>query len=337
MSLQGTQVADMIDPVIYAQYIQEESSKVNRVVTSGAVAADPVMQAKIALADGAAFHLPSLINVSESSAGYAQSNDDPTSIATPDKITGRQQLVAVANRSFSWGSADLTASFAGTDPMRSAAVQAASKQTIERQSLLIKVLKGVIGSSLTNAVNDISLHGAGTPATANKISYGAIVDTTVGAWGDMFDASGLLFVPSAVYGSLIKQNLITFQPASVQNMGFGYYGGFAVMVDDTLPTAVDTGNTRYTCFIMKQGAVGFAMGTPKVPVEFYRRPDQGNGGGFEYLFIRDKFSFHPYGMSFTGTPAVASGVADTELALGTNWTPVFNRKLIGVVGLNVNV
>lgn len=335
MALLGTLVTDMIDPVIFASYIQEESSKVNRIVTSGAVVADPVMQDKINMADGAAFHLPSLTSVSDSTASYAQSSDDPTVIATPDKITGRQQIVAVANRNFSWGGSDLSASFAGTDPMRSAANQAGLKQVIERQKLLVKVLAGVTGSaSMSSNVNNISII-TGAVTSANQISYGAITDTAIGAWGDKMATGGYLVLHSVIYGRLIKQNVINFTPNSTQDMGFGSYAGWNVLVDDTVPVSADT-DPVYTCFLLKPGAVGFAAGQPKVPVEAYRRPDLGNGGGFEFLFIRDKFTFHPYGISFTGSPAVASGVADSELALSTNWSLLFPHKQVGIAALKVN-
>jgi hypothetical protein len=41
-------------------------------------------------------------------------------------------------------------------------------------------------------------------------------------------------------------------------------------------------------------------------------------------------------VSFSGTPAAASGVTDAELASGSNWTRVYDPKLVRMVAVTTN-
>lgn len=331
-----TAISDLIVPSIFAGYVQEQSSAVNKIVTSGVVVADSVMGSKIALASGNNFHLPSMKNVSESSASYAVPTDVAANIATADKIAARKQIVPVLDRNFTWGAADLASSFAGADPMLSAAMQAGEKQVIERQKLLLKVLAGVLSaSSMSSHVNDVSIADGNAATGSNKISATEVIDTTA-AFGDMYQTGGFICMHSTVYRNLQIQNLITYVPTNVQNIGWGTYLGMTVLVDDTCPkVAGGTSGFKYTSYLCAPGSIGFAAGSPRVPVEVSREALQGNGGGFEYLTIRDKLSFHVYGTSFTGTPA-DDVITDAELATGSNWTAVYNTKLIGVAALVTN-
>ena len=62
----------------------------------------------------------------------------------------------------------------------------------------------------------------------------------------------------------------------------------------------------------------------------------GNGEGVETVWYRRHWVMHPRGVSFSGTPVSASGVTDTELGTGTNWTRVYDPKLVRMVAVDTN-
>jgi hypothetical protein len=71
------------------------------------------------------------------------------------------------------------------------------------------------------------------------------------------------------------------------------------------------------------------------PLVMPRRP-AGNGEGVETVWYRRHWVMHPRGVSFSGEPASASGVTDAELAAGSNWTRVYDPKLVRMIAVTTN-
>ena len=99
----------------------------------------------------------------------------------------------------------------------------------------------------------------------------------------------------------------------------------------------NSGLLEYTSVLYGAGAIGVGEGSPAVPVEVERHPDQGNGGGVEVLYTRKTNLIHPFGYAFTS--AAVAGISPTiaELKLATNWTRVFTeRKQVPIAFLVTN-
>lgn len=330
-----TRLSDIIVPEVFFGYVQEASTKKNALVNSGIVPVDPMIVSGLS-GGGKTFNVPGFQHIADTSNDYNVSSDDPTSTASANKIQTTQQIAARLDRNAVWGGADLAAQLAGTDPMSAAANMVSAYQTTQRQKTLVNMLTGVFASAdMSDAVNDVSIADGNNAASANKISNEAIIDT-LAPFDDMQGMNNVLVVHGDIYRNLQKNNLITFEPSSTQNIGFGTYLGLTLLVDSSVPkVAGGVSGSVYTSYVMKPSAVGFGAVAPRVPVEVEREALQGDGGGVEYLIVRDAFSYHPYGMKWTGSPAGVTP-ANSELAVGTNWTRVFNQKNVGLAALQTN-
>src|SRR5690606_34669751 len=109
-------------------------------------------------------------------------------------------------------------------------------------------------------------------------------------------------------------------------------------VNDTAMTL----NSAPVVALIGQGAFGYGMGLPKVPLEYEREAARGNGGGAETLWTRRNMIVHPIGFSFTsasitgnGTETVARGAGWTDLANAANWELVAERKQVPIAFLTV--
>ena len=120
------------------------------------------------------------------------------------------------------------------------------------------------------------------------------------------------------------------------------WNGRLVLIDDSMPTeevaAVEesgtSGNpgyipaqpayTKYTTYVLGDGAFDYEDIGAKVPYEMYRDPKK--HGGEDTLYMRQRKVFAPYGISFTRKSMVAKSPTDDELANGANWELVNNGK-----------
>ena len=124
-------------------------------------------------------------------------------------------------------------------------------------------------------------------------------------------------------------------------LDFNMWDDKIVYVSDQCPRepGEDSG-FKYTSYLFGNGAIGYAEATgeggPKKPVELSSVAEAGNGEGVETVWYRRHWVMHPRGVSFTGNPASASGVTDTELGTGTNWTRVYDPKLVRMVAVTTN-
>ena len=84
-----------------------------------------------------------------------------------------------------------------------------------------------------------------------------------------------------------------------------------------------------------EGAFGYGVGSPMVPVEVEREAAQGNGGGIETLWVRNTWLLHPFGFQQTGTPAGESFTM-AELRAATSWSRVVERKNVPIAFLSTN-
>lgn len=332
-----TQIDDVIVPEIFTGYVEEQSNKADKLVRSGAVVQAPVLDSLLA-GGGSTFNVPSFNPITNPDDDYEVSNDDPTDIAEPAKLTARSQIAVRLEMNKSWSSADLAASLAGSDPMMAAASKLGEYQASRRQRVLVRKLTGMFAASnMTGAVNNVSIL-TGTIGDTNRINADNIVDTT-SAWGDYAsnNVGKILCVHSDVHRRLQKQNLIDFQPTNAQDIGFGTYLGMTLLVDDGCVKDTSTPSYPvYTSYILWQGGIGFGYSRPKVPVAFQREELQGNGAGVEYLIMRDRFTYHVSGMKWLGASVAGDLPTLAELATGANWTRVFDQKLVPIAALRTN-
>jgi hypothetical protein len=250
---------------------------------------------------------------------------DDTSDLTINNITASQDEAAVLIRGKAWGASDLSAMLAGSDPMMAIGDLVAGYWARMMQSTLISTLKGAMAStnSPTMATNTYNITAL-SPSTARVFDAEAFLDACQ-KLGDAQDSLAGVAVHSATYNLMLKDDLIDFVKPSDGSDNIPTYLGKRVIVDDGLP--VSSGN--YTTYIFGPGAIGYAEGSPKVPVETQREALV--GGGTDILVNRRKFVLHPRGIRWTGTPASKPTPANSDLETANKWTKVWETKQIRIV------
>lgn len=78
--------------------------------------------------------------------------------------------------------------------------------------------------------------------------------------------------------------------------------------------------TKYTTYVLGDGAFDFEDIGAEVPYEMDRNPSK--NGGETTLYSRQRKVFAPYGISFTKSAMVKNSPTNAELENGTNWTLV---------------
>jgi hypothetical protein len=155
--------------------------------------------------------------------------------------------------------------------------------------------------------------------------------------GDAFNTLSAIAVHSVVYKRMVDNDDIDFIRDSQGTVIMATYMGHRVIVDDSMPVvAGGISGYVYTSILFGAGAVGYGEGNPRVPVEVYRAPSGGNGGGIEQLWERRTYLLHPFGFKWTETTVTGNSPSLANLALAANWDRVVVRKNIPVAFIKTN-
>jgi len=235
---------------------------------------------------------------------------------TVNKIGTSKDIAVQHFRGKAWGANELSSALAGDSALNAISGQVTGYWVSDEQTVLVSSLNGVF-SNAAMASTHVN--------TAGSISPKAILDTKQ-LLGDAASQLAAMFVHSATFTELQKQNLIIYIPTARSEVMIPTYLGYRLLVDDEMPTD----GTYYDTYIMAAGCIGRGDGVPvdATPVE----TDRNSLAGEDILITRRYFLLHPYGISWTGE---AAGLSPTnaELATGTNWQKVYADKNIGMVCL----
>jgi hypothetical protein len=308
-------LADMIVPTEFNKYVELLTTEKSRLFQSGIITdLTPVIDAQI---EGKTVNMPFFNDLDTSDAEVVISD---TTDLTVSGITTGQDVAVKLLRAKAFGSTDLAADLAGADPIDAIANRFADWWNRRFQVALLSTLKGAMGAaSMSSNVNDISALTGG----AENFDADSFVDS-VFLLGD--EAGGLtaVAVHSQTLKAMVKADLIEFVPDSQGKLTVPTYLGKTVLVDDGMP--VTTG--VYTTYIFGNGAIGYGSKSPKVPVEVERQALKGMGQ--EYIVNRRQWVMHPRGVKWVGT-AAGPTPTNAELATSTNWTRVYDPKLVRIV------
>lgn len=267
-------------------------------------------------------------------------NDDPTDLAVPDKVTSGNM---VARKSFmhkAWSDMDLVSELTGSDPMVHIKNRFGTYWMRQWQRKLIATLAGVIADNIANDSGDM---GVDISAVGDGLFSS---DGVVDASGTLGDASGgmkAIAVHSKVRDRMIKNDEIVYLPDSAGNLTIPTYKDMRVVVDDNMPKTGSGSNTVYTSIMMGTGAfgfggiegsaVGFGEGIPQVPAYTDRIELAGNGGGQEIIGERKTWMLHPFGFTWIEGTLVEFSPTNADLALAAHWDRKVNRKQVPLAWL----
>ena len=229
-----------------------------------------------------------------------------------------------------WGDTDLSQALSGTDPMGAVGNLVADWWAQKEQAIYLSILKGILdptNGALKAHVNDIS----GGSGEAAVISVGATLDTKQ-TMGDAAGSLGMVFMHSATYTKLQKnQDIVTEYDATLK-INIQTYLGYQVVVDDGMP--VNEG--VYDTYFLGAGAIaredGMLQGIKGVET------DRDKVLGNNYLIHRRCMVIHPNGFSWkvpTGKYANSQMLFpnNADLADPTNWSLIADHKTVPIACL----
>ncbi len=118
---------------------------------------------------------------------------------------------------------------------------------------------------------------------------------------------------------LVVSSSATTGQITVTNVKKGDFYPSGVAADDYVVP-----QTRYTTFILGDGAIEYTDCGVKVPYEMDRNPAV--KGGKDLLYSRQRKSWAPYGISFTKASMTSASPTDAELETGANWELVHSAN-----------
>lgn len=332
------QLADIIDVKVFQDLPAVNSPEKTAFYQSGVVTRNTLLDS-IATAAGKVAELPFWKDIDETVAPNL-SNDNPGSVATPDKIVQGEQICRKAFLNKGLSATDLASELAmGPRAMEHIRSRVDTYWTRQWQRRLIATCNGVLADNVANNASDmvvnVAVESTGAQTASTKFNRDTFTDA-VYTMGDAADALRAIAVHSAVMKQMVKNDDIVYIPDSQGQLTIPTYMGLRVIVDDGLPVrAGTTSGFVYTSIIFGEGAFGYGDGAPLNPVEIDREAAQGNGAGIETLWTRKTWILHPFGYQNTGTPAAVS-FSLAELALDAQWSRVIERKNVPMAFLTTN-
>lgn len=281
--------------------------------------------------------------------GEALNYDGQTDI-TSDRTTTFERSVVVFGRSKAWTEDDFSTDITGgVNFMDNVAAQVSEWWDDVYQDALLSVLKGIF--SMTGAKNLEFVDGHTLDITAvtgedkdgnakNCVGVTSLNTAIQKASGDNKSKFTIAIMHSTVATNLENMRLLSYlkytDDQNVQrDLGIATWNGRAVIIDDSMPTeevaessvGKGDGYTKYTTYILGDGAIDFEKIGAEVPNEMQRDPKK--NGGETTLYTRDRACYAPYGISYTKKNQKTLSPTNTELEDGANWTLVDNGQTGG--------
>lgn len=335
----ATLVSDIIIPEIFTPYVQQRTTELSAIISSGAMEVSPALSGFLA-GGGLTINVPNWLDLEADDADDADLvADDTAGAATPRGIDTAQEIGVRLSRSQGWSSSDLAAALAGADPMTQIGDLVSGYWSRRLQKAAIATIAGVFADNAaspsgsdTHTQNDMTVDISGGAFLDGVTNFSA--EAFIDAQQTMGDAAGslaIVIMNSVVFARMKKNNLIDFIPDARSEVNIPTFLGHRVVVDDGL-AAVSSG--VYQTWLCGSGILAFGQSTPKVPVETERNPAAANGSGTEELWSRTEWCIHPKGHAFIQGSIPKGGPTNANLATAANWSRIFpERKQIRLARL----
>ena len=198
----ATKISDVIQPELFAQYVIDKTTEKSEIMNAGVVENNPELN-RLITGGGTILTMPKWNDLG----GKSQVLDDTNPI-TVNNITSKSELATLLIRANAWGAHELAGALAGDDPMKAIASRVADWWVRDEKSNIMSILNGVFASnSMSGLVKDI------TSDTNKAISANAVLDAKQ-LMGDASDLLSMIYMHSATFTELQKQNVIQFIPVA---------------------------------------------------------------------------------------------------------------------------
>lgn len=323
--------AKSFNPQAFGKYMESAPNlKKNELLKSGAIVGNAEIKNMFSNQTTTAYgRVPIFGNLG----GAAQNYDGVTNIV-PDKTITYERGVVVIGRSKAWIESDFSTDItAGVDFMDNVRSKLGTFWDAIWQDVLLSVLKGIFSMTGAKNLEFVNNHTLDITATADgKVSETTLNETTQKACGDNKGTFSLAIMHSQVATNLENLNLVTrlkYTDASgiQRDLGLGTWNGRIVIIDDSMPTekVAESGSgdslipahTKYTTYVLGNGAIEHENIGAKVPYEMARDPE--TAGGQDTLYTRERKVYTPKWISYEKKAQATLSPTDGELENGLNW------------------
>lgn len=261
-----TTFSNLIEPRVFAQYVQEMSTKTSRFVQAGILANDPVLGNRL-LDGGRMVDIPLIGDLGGETNEWNDNQDITAQSLSTNSAQAMKMYEYQAYAATDWGQLAT-----GAPVIKQIAERFGAYWVRKNESWLISVLN----SAFANA--DIAETKGYKIGAETLFSPADMIAATV-RMGDVADPTlQKIVVNSATLGELRKQNLIAAEQPSEAGMVIRMYNGLNVIVDDEIPVDA-TGKT--SAFMFAPSSVYFATATPANGIVVNR--DELKNGGSETI------------------------------------------------------
>ena len=255
--------------------------------------------------------------------GDADNYDGNTNITSDSRATYTHGRIVVG-RAHGWTEKDFSSDITGEDFLPAAQEIAEYWDDVD-QATILATLAGIF--SMTGAENLKFVNGHTSDISGenadNKFGEVTLNNAMQQALGDNKAKFSLAIMHSQVATNLENLKLLTYMKYTddqniERELALATLNGRTVLIDDNMPTeqVSDGGYTKYTTYVLGEGAIEYTNCGAKVPYEMAR--DASTNGGEDTLYSRQRKVFSPYGISFKNTGIISP--TDEQLKTGSNWT-----------------
>lgn len=335
------------NPVAFGKYVERiPTTKRNELIKSRALKGNQQIRSAFSSQTGTAY---ATIPMTGRIGGKPVNYDGNTDI-TSSNLTTYERGVVVIGRSNSWTERDFSTDITGgKEFMDEVASQIAEYWDGVDQDTLLSVLNGVFSMTGTKGQEFVTAHTLDITSQTGEDKDGSprscVGPTTLNtaiqkASGDNKSKFTISIMHSTVATNLENLKLLTYlrqtDPQGIEReIGLASWNGRMVLIDDSMPveeveavsesgTAGQEGYvpaqpayTKYTTYVLGDGAIDFEDIGAKVPYEMDRDPK--TNGGEDTLYSRQRKVFAPYGISYTKKVQASLSPTDAELENGANW------------------
>lgn len=338
------QLTNVIEPEIYQEYMEVNTAEKSELVNSGMIVRDAEFDALITTKASERPNMPFWYDLDQDD--EPNYSDDSENSVTPKNVTAAKMSARVCWLNQSWKVADLVKQRIKSDPMKHIQNRTNKYWSSQLKRRATNTYMGILANNIANddgdMVNDVhaTLNSAVTAATRfNKENFYDAAFTM----GDHFDDTSIIYMHSIVYNRLLDQNDAEDVRDSDGKLLYRSYQGLRVIIEDNDGLVTPAEGTAgaddaaiYRTIITAPGVIAYGQGLDDVPVEVYRLPLQGNGGGTDALIERINWIVHPYGHSWNEVSIAGQSPSLAELAEAQQWTRVLERKLVPIAFLITN-
>ena len=267
--------------------------------------------------------------------GQAVNYDGQTDItATSTKTFNRG--VVVIGRAKAWVEKDFSDDVSGENFMDNVADQVAEYKDGLDQDTILAILQGIFAMTGAKNLEFVNNHTHEVEGAVDATTLNTAMNKACGSNKKKFT---MVFMHSDVSTNLenlklIKHLVYTDADGIERPLDLGAWNGKLVIIDDDMPTEIveesaegaGDGYTKYTSYILGDGAIDYEDIGAKKPYEMSR--DASKNGGEDTLYMRQRKVFAPFGISFTKTKMASNSPTDEELKDGSNWAIVHSGESV---------